>query len=206
MSNALINRSNDLKKLRDAGYEIEVRGAFLLVQGVPYVNRLREVGLGILVSELTLAGDVTTNPTTHVIHFVGGQPCDITGTEISSIRHSEGDQHLVEGVVVNRSFSNKPDGGFRDYYEKVTNYVDIISAPAEILDPQLSARSYKIIESEEGESVFRYLDTNSSRAEIDLIADKLKPEKIGIVGLGGTGSYVLDMVAKSSVAEIKSIS
>jgi tRNA A37 threonylcarbamoyladenosine dehydratase len=33
------------------------------------------------------------------------------------------------------------------------------------------------------------------------INDKLKPLRIGIVGLGGTGSYVLDFVAKTPVKE-----
>ena len=202
MSNVLINRSSDLRKLRDAGYEVEVRGGFLFVGGVPYVNSQGQVKIGILVSELTLAGDVTTTPGNHVIHFIGDHPCDINGAEVTAIKHCTGDQQLLDGVVVNHSFSNKPDGGYRDYYEKVTTYIDTISAPAETIDSTVTARTFKVIECQDGESVFRYLDTNSSRAEIDPISDKLKHAKIGIVGVGGTGSYVLDMVAKTPVAEI----
>ena len=46
------------------------------------------------------------------------------------------------------------------------------------------------------------MDTASSRAEIDQVTKKLESGKIAIVGLGGTGSYVLDFVAKTPVSEI----
>jgi hypothetical protein len=52
------------------------------------------------------------------------------------------------------------------------------------------------------ETIFRYPDTNSSRAEIDFINRKLEGQRIAIIGLGGTGSYILDQVAKTPVAEI----
>jgi len=50
--------------------------------------------------------------------------------------------------------------------------------------------------------VFNYIDTASSRAEINAVTRKLELGRIGIVGLGGTGSYVLDLVAKTPVREI----
>jgi len=50
--------------------------------------------------------------------------------------------------------------------------------------------------------VFNYIDTASSRAEINVVNRKLELGKIGIVGLGGTGSYVLDLVSKTLVREI----
>lgn len=51
-------------------------------------------------------------------------------------------------------------------------------------------------------NVFRYPDTNSSRAGIDYMNAKFYGLKIGIIGIGGTGSYILDHVSKTSVAEI----
>lgn len=52
------------------------------------------------------------------------------------------------------------------------------------------------------ETVFQYIDTNSSRANIEMINMKLERQKIAIIGLGGTGAYILDMVAKTPVKEI----
>ncbi len=68
----------------------------------------------------------------------------------------------------------------------------------ELLPPEL----IKVIESKDTDSVFKYLDTNSSRAEINTISAKLENHKIAIIGLGGTGSYVLDFLAKTPVQEI----
>jgi tRNA A37 threonylcarbamoyladenosine dehydratase len=42
----------------------------------------------------------------------------------------------------------------------------------------------------------------ASRAGITAISARLSMFRIAIVGLGGTGSYVLDLVAKSAVREI----
>ena len=52
------------------------------------------------------------------------------------------------------------------------------------------------------ESVFKYPDTNSSRANIEYLNRKFENQKIAIIGLGGTGSYMLDQIAKTPVKEI----
>jgi molybdopterin/thiamine biosynthesis adenylyltransferase len=92
--------------------------------------------------------------------------------------------------------------GYPDYYEKMNRYAEVISAPAQSLDPTVTAKSFRVIEAKPEESVFNYFDTNSSRAEIEAISDKLKGHKVGIVGVSGTGSYVLDLVAKTPVNEV----
>ena len=51
-------------------------------------------------------------------------------------------------------------------------------------------------------SVFKYPDTNSARANIEMLNRKFENQKIAIIGLGGTGSYILDLVAKTPVSEI----
>jgi len=53
-----------------------------------------------------------------------------------------------------------------------------------------------------GKEIFKYPDTNSSRAKIEFLNRKFKDQKIAIVGLGGTGSYILDLVSKTPVSEI----
>jgi hypothetical protein len=202
MSQQLINRSVDLTRLRDEGYDVEVRSSYLLVKNVPYVNCRMEIKLGILVSELSLAGDVTTVPGTHVVMFSGDHPCHKDGTEMVEIKHGSSPQQLDRDLVVHHSFSSKPSGGYRDYHEKMATYVAIISSPAHAIDATVTAKTFPIIETNEEESVFNYIDTASSRAGINVVARKLEIGKIAIVGLGGTGSYVLDLVAKTPVREI----
>lgn len=50
--------------------------------------------------------------------------------------------------------------------------------------------------------IFRYPDTNSSRAGIEYLNSKFESQRVAIIGLGGTGSYILDQVAKTPVKEI----
>jgi len=52
------------------------------------------------------------------------------------------------------------------------------------------------------DNIFKYPDTNSSRAKIEYINRKFENQKIAIIGMGGTGSYILDQIAKTPVKEI----
>jgi molybdopterin/thiamine biosynthesis adenylyltransferase len=202
MSRRLISRSPDLARLQNEGYEVDVRGAYLLVSHVPYVDSARQIHFGTLVSDLTLAGQVTARPGNHVVHFIGEQPCDRNGNPIPQIKHAIGTQTLADGIVVHRSFSNKPPQGYADYYEKLTRYIDIISAPAHSLDDNVTAKTFLVIQASDDDSVFVYEDTSSSRAGITALAERLAGQVVGIIGLGGTGSYVLDAVAKTPAQEI----
>src|SRR3954471_24499910 len=127
MSQRLVSRSPDLSRLRHEGFDVEVRSNHLLVKQVPYVNARREVRYGTLVSELTVAGEVTAAPGTHIVMFAGEHPCHKDGSEIAQIKHTSAPQDLGGGLVVQHTFSNKPPGGYKDYYEKMTRYADIIS-------------------------------------------------------------------------------
>ncbi len=202
MSHKLINHSPDVKKLRDNGYEVDVVGNFLLMYSVPYLNAKKEVVKGTLVTNVSIANNQVTKPNTHVIHFAGEFPCNIDGTLIRQLQHTSNTTNLTDKIVVNHSFSNKPANGYQNYYDKMVQYVNIISAPAIHVKPSVTAQTYKAIEELEEESVLNYSDTNSSKAEIDAINQKLSGLKIGIIGLGGTGSYILDFIAKTFVSEI----
>jgi hypothetical protein len=202
MSLRLINHSPDIKKLRDQGYEVEIIGNYLLVHSIPFLNASKKVVKGTLVTNVSIANNRVIKPNDHVIHFAGEFPCNIDGSIISQIQHTTKTVNLAEGIVVNHSFSNKPANGYSDYFEKVTQYIKIISAPAQNIDSSITAQTFKVIELLEKDSVLNYSDTNSSKAEIDVINQKLCGLKIGIIGLGGTGSYILDFVAKTLVGEI----
>ncbi|MGF6241855.1 MULTISPECIES: ThiF family adenylyltransferase [Paraburkholderia] len=204
MSLRLIALNQDLRRLRDEGYELEIRSGYLLVHSIPYVNSRREVCLGVLVSEMNMASpDVLDRPNTHQIYFVGEHPCNPDGSELVQIKNGTKTYQLADNLVANHYFSNKPkSGAYENYYEKVTTYANVISNQARALDPTVDARTWKTVDSAEDESVFLYEDTASSRAGIQAIAARLKHQRIAIVGLGGTGAYVLDLVAKTHAKEI----
>ena len=198
-----IDLSPDLKQLRDDGYEIEVKGGYLIVHHIPYVDSNRDIKLGKLISTLLLNNDVTVRPDNHVINFMGEYPCNNDGSIITAIQHSaQLNQPLFDGITINFSFSNKPQNGYNNYYEKVARYAEIISAPAKSIDKTVTAKTFKVIADNADETVFNYIDSNSSRANIYQLNSKFKGQRIAIIGLGGTGSYILDLVAKTPVEEI----
>ena len=205
MSRKPLSLSPDLKRLRDEEYDLDIRNGYLLVRDVPYVNSKKEVKRGTLVMVLKLAGDIADTPDNHVAYFDGEHPCNADGTEIAKIKHGSGQQRLAEGVMVQHSFSARPqpEGNYRDYHHKVTTYVAMLQGPARQIDPSVTARTGAPIGAGgEDNSVFNYIDTASSRAEIVMISSKLEGKRLAIIGAGGTGAYALDFVAKTPVAQI----
>jgi tRNA A37 threonylcarbamoyladenosine dehydratase len=205
MQSTLLSLNADLQRLRDEGFEVEISDAnFLLVHNVPYVNAKREIVRGSLASTLELAGNRTVRPTQHVALFVGDEPCRQDGTVITGIQHGANiNQSIGNGLIARYSFSNKPTAGYQDYHAKMTRYIDILSYPAMSIDASVTPKTFKPLRDSETGSVFAYLDTASSRIGITEVSAKLRPYKIGIIGLGGSGAYVLDFVAKAPVEQIR---
>jgi hypothetical protein len=203
MSQRLISRSSDLTRLRDEGYEVAITANYLVLSHVPYVTAKREVAYGTLVSELEMADDVTVKPTNHVVTFSGETPCDADGQALAKILNSSGHQILAEGLEIDHTFSSKPAEGYTDYFHKMTTYVSLLGRWTRTIDPEATAITNPLVLPDEDEdSVFMYADTASTRARISVVTDKLKVERIAIVGVGGTGSYILDLIAKTPVKEI----
>jgi len=200
MSRQLIARSPDLQRLQNEGFDLEIRAGYLLIKDVPYVSSTREVKHGILISALELNGDQTKRPDSHVAMWTGEHPCHHDGRVILAISNPSTGRDLGEEIRADFTFSAKAN--YRDYHHKMTTYIGRITGEAQAIDPNVSANTFPIIETKEGESVFRYLDTATSRVGIGALNERLSNEKIAIVGLGGTGSYVLDLVAKTCVKEI----
>jgi hypothetical protein len=202
MSQRLIDRSNDLQLLQNEGFTIEIANGFIAIHDIPYVTSSKDIMYASLISQLTLKGDVTVRPNPHTIYFTGEYPCNNDGSPITSIRHSSPNKTLFGSEIAKYMFSNKPDRGYyNDYFEKFMTYIKIISSPAISLDNTVKISKFKpVVDSVN--SVHEYMDTNSSRANIVCINEKLAGQKIGIIGLGGTGSYVLDLVAKTPVSQI----
>ena len=198
------SRSADLERLRIEGYDIAIRAGYRVLGGVPYVTAAKQVARAELVTALTLGPDGrTARPNDHTILFTGEYPCDEHGQPLTKIVADSPHQVIAEDLVVQHRFSQKPSVGYyEDHYAKVTTYANILTAYARKIDPTATATSLAPIETTEDDSVFRYTDTATSRAGIGAIASKLMSLKIAIVGLGGTGSYILDLVAKTAVAEI----
>ena len=208
MSRKLIAHSPDLARLKKEGFEVRVRESFLLTSSVPYLNSKGELRYGILACELTHQDQVANAPRDHTMWWQGEYPHDADGSSIKAIYNPTEGKTLLTGFPVNHYFSAKPydvngqPSNYPDFYEKVKTYTGIISGPALRKYSDAVLLTEREFSDEDDDSPFLYSDTNSSRSEINAISDKVKGQRIAIIGAGGTGSYILDLVAKTMVAEI----
>ncbi|WP_121075444.1 ThiF family adenylyltransferase [Sphingomonas trueperi] len=204
MSAPRTSRSPDLQRLVDDGYDVAIVAGFLVVRDVPYVDRYRQVRRGQLVSRLDLAGDRTVAPRDHQVWFAGALPCDREGRPLVNMVHSQNARRdLGGGLVVDHWLCSRPIGReFVDYHEKMVTFVNQISGHAAAIDPAASARPGRIVTADPSDSPFHYVDTATSRNGTGRLADRIAGQSVGIVGLGGTGGYVLDFVSKTPVARI----
>ena len=199
MSPELISRREDLKRLVEEGHELEVRSGYLILHRVPYVTSERTVKYGQLVCPLTVAGP----PPDHTAYFAGEYPCDDGGAPIEALRNSSNRQELAEGLWVDHYFSARPIAGtYDDYHHKMTHYAQVMGRCARRIDPGAVSRAGQLVLSADPNDPFVFMETASSRAGITRLNERLSGDRIGIVGLGGTGSYILDYVSKTRVAEI----
>jgi hypothetical protein len=209
MLEALINHSDDLRKLQAECFVMEVCDGWLIIHHIPYVNAMREIKEGILTMVLCTSGQKTAKPNDHTAQWVGEWPCDITGKQLPSLVNP----HLRLGscprYVPNyylschaESKEYPPNGEYPTYYEKVETYFGMIAGPALSLDKGAWSKINKPILIPSMDSPLKYMDTNASKAGISELNDKFLNLKIAIIGLGGTGSYLLDFVSKTKVQEI----
>lgn len=202
MSNQLFDLNEDLKKLKDDGFDVSIVSENLVIKGIPYVNTRKEIQFGCIYCPLVLSGQKTVPPQNHTAWFVGEHPCDQFGTENNSFVNSAKTNALTPEINASFYLSSKPENGqYPDFYVKMKRYIDLISAPAKSIDQSVSPQKFEY-QSYTEPSVFKYPDTFTARAGISNISAKIKDQKIAIVGLGGTGSFVCDFVSKTPVKQI----
>ena len=138
------------------------------------------------------------------IYFAGSIPYGLDGRPIPNLGGGPSTIELSRAdVIVQRSFSNKPAaGGFENFFEKIEHYVRVIGGPA-IEKYGANPLTFGIDNDAIENSVFKFRDTLTSRAEIGDLAAKFRDEVVAIIGLGGTGSYLLDYLVKTPVKEIR---
>ena len=160
---------------------------------------------GTLIAALSLRDDKAVQPSDHTIFFDGDYPCDQAGQPIEAIRCESNKVEFGGDLSARHRFSAKPQpaGNYTSFYEKIVTYAALLSGPAQVLDPTARPNPGGFVPADEDDdSIFRYLDTASSRAEITAVTALLECKKVVIIGLGGTGSYVLDLISKTPIEEI----
>jgi hypothetical protein len=204
MSSKPTGPDSPFQRLRDEGYEVEIRQQHLLVHRVPFISSERVIRHGSLVCTYVENAGELMPPDNHQVWFTGDFPCSPEGIPLGALVNESTKQELFKDCVIRHRFSNKPFGlvSFTEHYSKMIHYITLLSHQARAIDSKADAKTGRVIEASEEESVFRYADTASVRAEISMVTSRLKLKRLAVIGLGGTGAYVLDQIAKTPVREI----
>lgn len=207
MFQKLVSHNDDIRRLVEKGYAATFDCNYLVIRDIPYLGSDRSLHIGAIVTKLEFIDQERVTQTDHQIFFAGSVPHGLDGMPIPNLGGGPTQLPLSEtskDVVVQRSFSNKPraTGKFQDFFEKIESYVGIISGPAIELHG-ITPYTFRVVKEVASDSVFKFHDTLTSRAEITDLSAKFKDDVIAVIGIGGTGAYILDFIVKTPVREVR---
>jgi len=203
----LASHNPSIQDLDDQGYDLDLINGYFVVFGVPYLDKDGALKYGDLAFPVDLVNWVIDRPKNHQVWFRGDRPHDETRRELK-LGAADNAATVADGFVTNYAFSLKlldSNGSTRDYSsfeEKVNTYLDLITAPA--VAAYEDARPLKRVARKalEQGSPLRMPDTLSARYHMNDVSFQLRGKKVAIVGLGGTGSYILDFVSRTHLDQI----
>jgi molybdopterin/thiamine biosynthesis adenylyltransferase len=195
-----------IKDLDELGYHVDFVGGYLVIYGLPYLDQEGVLKHGDWVSQLDLSDAVIDAPKNHQAWWRGGRPHDQSKREM---RLGGGADRVTVApdFVTDFSFSfklqeNGANRAYRSFEEKAQTYLDVITAPALAAYPDATPlRGIEIKAAAQG-SPLRFPDTMSANYNMNDVSSLLRGKKVAIIGLGGTGSYILDFIARTHLERI----
>jgi len=204
-----VSTDGGIQRLLDEGYALYRRGSYI-VAAVPYLDKDGNPHTGLLVDTLNFDADgrVRAEPMNHQMYFVGQQPYDDKGR----ILFGGAGSNIVplfdgKSSAFYWSWKQKDSAGnMRDYtslHEKFVEYATYVSGPAEAKHPEFRTTPFEGSVEAEPDCPFPFADMNSARADLQELDKLLRDDCVAIIGSGGTGSYIFDLISKSRVRRIK---
>ena len=144
-----------------------------------------------------------------------GKPNDRIGGAVHAVRITADEEHdgrvyHADGTPIEscidgdgRTWSNiSIRKGSQGSPEEDESASDLIHRYAKQIVGAVSAAGYSETASLALRGPFKIPNTFEARAALGPVQDRIRDQRIAIIGLGGTGAYVLDLVAKTPVKEI----
>lgn len=199
----------DVQALIDDGYSVViVDDRYLIVENVPYCPAAGKIAYGDIISPYSVINGVSQLNGDHTVWFTGSIPHSAQGASLRDALVADATETLVAGRKALCRLSNKPDKAadlaqlLQSFRVKMRHYVNKLSRHARDVDPSARADYRGRLQVNARPSVFYYPNTAVARSGLDAYEDKLRQRKVAIVGVGGTGSYILDALAKTPIEEI----
>jgi hypothetical protein len=201
----LASHNDDIRRLLEKGYALRDDSDYLVVRNIPYLDSQLALQVGAFVTKMVPIDRDRVRQDDHQVFFAGSVPYGLDGKPVPNLGGGAATLTLSKpDVVVQRSFSNKPmpAGAFTDFFDKIESYRNLIAGPAE-QRYGFNTLNFDVDHDVVADSVFKFRDSLTSRAEIGDLAALFKNEVVAVIGLGGTGCYLLDFLVKTPVMRIR---
>ncbi|KPH81107.1 ThiF family adenylyltransferase [Bosea vaviloviae] len=203
----LVSHNPVLRDLDETGYLIDFVGGYLVIYGLPCLDGQGGLQNGDWVTPLDLNGAVIGAPSNHQAWWRGVRPHDQQGREL---RLGGGPDAITvtSELITTCSFSYKlmdEQGGLRAYQsfeEKLHTYLATITTPATNAYPKATPLRAIAVKAAAQGSPLRIPDTMSARYHLNDLSALLRGKKVAIIGLGGTGAFILDALARTHLDQI----
>jgi len=197
-----------VQDLHDRCYDADFVGGYFALYGLPYLDQAGALQHGDLFSPVNLGAERVIEPTgTHQVWWRGGRPYAPGGVELG-IGAAVAAVQITPGIMTDLAFSlklrddNHQPRNYVSFQEKIETYLDVIVRPAVAVHTgSTPLRGIERRATEQG-SPLRLPDTSSANYGINDVADRLRGKKVAIVGLGGTGSCILDFIVRTHLDAI----
>lgn len=197
-----------IRDLDEQGYQLDFINGYFVIYGLPYLDQAGSLKHGDWICPVDLTEEGAPDPPrNHQAWFRGDKPYNRDGRELNIGTRNQR-LEVTTGLVAELSFSLKlldENGQMRTYHsfeEKVQTYLDAITAPAMAVHPEATPLKGIEVKAAEQSSPLRFPDTSSANYNLNDISSLLRSKKVTIVGLGGTGSYILDLLARTHLERI----
>lgn len=197
--------SPDVRRLVDEGYDVAiVDSRYIVVNNVPYVSAAGEISYASIISAYKESEGVAQVDNDHTVWFTGTAPCLPNGDSLASVLVADTNSVVVadKQALCRLSYKSERAETLANFYNKLTHYIRKLQSYVNVIDPTVSATGRGSISIRQERSVFFYPNTAIAREGLDAYEAKLKVAKVAIIGVGGTGAFILDALAKTPVEEI----
>ena len=200
MSATPTSHDGGLDRVIQAGLDYTIEGDTLTVGPVSYRLRSGGVAHGELICHLEREGEKLSAPSDHTVGWVADEkPHAADGQVLESLIHQDWSQGWPNGMTSRCGMSRRPHGrGYRDYGEKMLAYARLIARETgqnwrrDAVGSGLVKDGNNMVDQETGL-------TRSAVGDMDQLVQR---EKLAVIGAGGTGGFIVDMISKCNVASI----
>lgn len=195
----------DLQSLVDDGFHVSLEGQHLVIHRVPYVTKDCTVAYCSLISTYCEHEVAAGYINDHTVFVVGEIPYRDDGISLEAAMVANASKQIIAGRSAGCQLSYKTEplnAMLANYYSKMTHYVRKLGSYVEAIDASANVRGVGSFTARAVPSVFHFPNGSSARAGLEAYEQKLELQKVAIIGLGGTGSFLLDGLAKTPVKEI----